>query len=168
MPVLSRPNHEIMAQSLAKGLPVMEAFKRAGYAPHPANAARLAGSPAIKSRVDELLIIAAEEIVGEVSFSIRTRLGRIAAISVKAEACKDFRVALDAEKVLLEALGYKDNPSMVHDHLNTGLRNAFRPEPTPAAESQTQAPEAPVQAPRFTGALDFVRAHQAKVGGGAA
>lgn len=54
MPLLENPKHEAFALSLARGLKQAEAYAQAGYTPNPPAASRLANSPAVKSRVEEL------------------------------------------------------------------------------------------------------------------
>lgn len=54
MPRLENPKHEEFCFLLAKGVKQGEAYKRAGYAENKGAASRLAGSPYIQERVDEL------------------------------------------------------------------------------------------------------------------
>lgn len=54
MPSLDNPKHEAFALHLAKGMKQVEAYTHAGYSPNPSAASRLAASPIIVDRVDEL------------------------------------------------------------------------------------------------------------------
>ncbi|UVD36624.1 terminase small subunit [Rhodobacter phage RcXuper] len=54
MPVLENPKHEEFALLLARGVKQGEAYKRAGYAENKGAASRLAASPVIQDRVEEL------------------------------------------------------------------------------------------------------------------
>lgn len=54
MPVLENPKHEAFAYGLAKGMKQVDAYVSAGYEANASSASRLAASPAIKARVEEL------------------------------------------------------------------------------------------------------------------
>lgn len=62
MPILKNPAHELMAQSLAKGMAQTEAHKEAGYSGNRKSASNLMKkNPQIQERVDELLEESAKE-----------------------------------------------------------------------------------------------------------
>lgn len=54
MPSMSNPKHEAFAYGLAKGQTQREAYVNAGYEANDSAASRLAASPVLKERVDEL------------------------------------------------------------------------------------------------------------------
>lgn len=54
MPVMENEKHESFALGLAKGLPQIKAYTTAGYTANASAASRLAGTPEIKRRVEEL------------------------------------------------------------------------------------------------------------------
>jgi len=54
MPKLDNPKHEAFAGHLARGLSQTKAYSQAGYNQNPAGASRLAASPAVIARVEEL------------------------------------------------------------------------------------------------------------------
>lgn len=54
MPALENPKHEEFALLLARGVKQGEAYKKAGYAENKGAASRLAASPVIQDRVEEL------------------------------------------------------------------------------------------------------------------
>lgn len=54
MAQLENPKHEAFANHLARGLKQQEAYAQAGYTPNPPAASRLAKTPALKARVEEL------------------------------------------------------------------------------------------------------------------
>lgn len=54
MPVLENAKHEAFAYGLAKGMKQKKAYVHAGYEANDSAASRLAASPAIKARVEEL------------------------------------------------------------------------------------------------------------------
>ncbi|UPJ42773.1 hypothetical protein IVB40_01470 [Bradyrhizobium sp. 40] len=55
MPTLSKPKHEIIANSLASGMSQADAYRAAGYVYKPANASRLCRTPSIEARVREII-----------------------------------------------------------------------------------------------------------------
>lgn len=55
MPVLPDPKHEKFAQCVARGLPVVEAYVRAGYKKNTGNATSLKKRPAVAKRIEELM-----------------------------------------------------------------------------------------------------------------
>jgi hypothetical protein len=54
MGILTNPRHEEVAQSLARGAGVCDAYVSGGYARNPASASKLCGKPEIKGRVIEI------------------------------------------------------------------------------------------------------------------
>lgn len=54
MAKLDNPKHEAFAGHLARGLSQTKAYTQAGYNPNPAGASKLANSPAVIARVEEL------------------------------------------------------------------------------------------------------------------
>ena len=61
MPALKNPKHELFAQEVAKGTALERAYAMAGYKPDPKNAARLTKNDAVRTRIDEILTLAAEK-----------------------------------------------------------------------------------------------------------
>lgn len=55
MGLLSNPKHEKVAQSLARGAGVCDAYVSGGFKRNPANASKLAAKPEMKARVAELV-----------------------------------------------------------------------------------------------------------------
>jgi phage terminase small subunit len=76
MPVLSNAKHELFAQEVAKGTPLEKAYALAGYKPDPKNAARLTKNDAVRTRIDELLTLAAEK-AGVTIQSVMSELAKI-------------------------------------------------------------------------------------------
>jgi len=76
MPVLQHPKHELFAQEVAKGTALEKAYALAGYKPDPKNAARLTKNDAVRTRIDELLTLAAEK-AGVTIEKIVTELAKI-------------------------------------------------------------------------------------------
>ena len=62
MPVLPNPKQEIFAQEVAKGTGLERAYEIAGYSPDPKNAARLTKNDAVRTRIDEIMTLAAEKV----------------------------------------------------------------------------------------------------------
>lgn len=62
MPVLANPKHELFAQEVAKGTPLEKAYVKAGYKPDPKNAARLTKNDGVRTRIDEILALAADNV----------------------------------------------------------------------------------------------------------
>ncbi len=54
MPQLENSRHEAFAGALARGMKQAAAYAHAGYSPNPPAASRLANSPALKARVEEI------------------------------------------------------------------------------------------------------------------
>lgn len=61
MGVLKNPRHELFAQEVAKGTALERAYAMAGYRPDAKNAARLTKNDAIRTRIDEILTLAAKK-----------------------------------------------------------------------------------------------------------
>jgi len=62
MGVLKNPRHELFAQEVARGTALERAYAMAGYKPDPKNAARLTKNDAIRTRIDEILTLAAKKV----------------------------------------------------------------------------------------------------------
>jgi hypothetical protein len=56
MPSLNNPKHEAFAYHLAKGMKQKTAYTQAGYEPNDSAASRLATSPVVKTRIEELKV----------------------------------------------------------------------------------------------------------------
>ncbi len=54
MGILSNPKHELVAQSLAKGLGICDAYVAGGYKRSPVSASKFCAKPEIKTRVAEI------------------------------------------------------------------------------------------------------------------
>lgn len=77
MPVLKNPKHELFAHQVAKGVPLVEAYERAGYRPDPKNAAKLTKNHSVRTRIDEILTLAAQRTTVEIE-EIVDELAKIA------------------------------------------------------------------------------------------
>jgi phage terminase small subunit len=60
MSVLSNPKWELFAQFCAKGVEEVDAYEKAGFVRHYANARRLSLNEAVRSRIEEILSAAAQ------------------------------------------------------------------------------------------------------------
>jgi phage terminase small subunit len=81
MPLLANPRHEVLAQELAKGKSVREAYYLAGYI-GTSNVSRLKNHPKIMARVEELLAQGARRTEVTAARTI-TELGRIAFADIR-------------------------------------------------------------------------------------
>lgn len=77
MPALPNAQHEAFARALVAGSSACDAYVKAGYKPHRANASRLSANDSIKARVAELTEKAAEK-VGVTRERITAELAKIA------------------------------------------------------------------------------------------
>lgn len=110
MPCLDNPKHEAFAGHLARGLSQSKAYTQAGYNPNPAGSSRLANSPAVIARVEELKdeiaskINQAMQVTDEETFGALADLGitmeyiarRYKELSIAAEAAGQFAPAINA------------------------------------------------------------------------
>jgi phage terminase small subunit len=62
MPVLKNAKHELFAQEVAKGTGLEAAYSKAGYKPDSKNAARLTKNDGVRTRIDEILTLAAKRV----------------------------------------------------------------------------------------------------------
>lgn len=110
MPCLDNPKHEAFAGHLARGLSQSKAYVQAGYHPNPAGSSRLANSPAVIARVEELKneiaskINHAMQVADENSFgsladlgiTIEYIAGRYKELSLAAEQAGQYAPAINA------------------------------------------------------------------------
>jgi phage terminase small subunit len=61
VPVLANPKHELFAHEVAKGTPLEAAYVKAGYKADAKNAARLTKNDGVRTRIDEIMALAAEK-----------------------------------------------------------------------------------------------------------
>ena len=66
MPILRNTRQEKFAQNLAKGMTTAAAYRKAGYKPSTAHAARLAANGSIRERVREIMTPAVEAVEASV------------------------------------------------------------------------------------------------------
>jgi hypothetical protein len=148
MPVLPDARYEKFAQCLAKGDTAIKAYTDAGFKPHRPNAARLSTNDNIKTRVAEILGATAKQVQDELVWDAKSIFKRILRRAEAAAAAGDHKAAIDAEKFIAECFGYKDSPTLTHEHVNG--------KPMMPVERQPQEGEKP-RVVRFASAVAATR-----------
>ena len=82
---LDNPKHEAFAGHLARGLSQAKAYTQAGYNPNPAGSSRLANSPAVIARVEELKNEIANKIDRAMQVSDEESFGSLAELGITIE-----------------------------------------------------------------------------------
>lgn len=157
MPALKNPRHELMASLLAKGYVTKKAYAGAGFRPDDGHAARLAKEPKVVARVKELraeMVASVAQTAGYDAISLFADIRQKANAAAKAG---DHKTALAGAIFIAECFGYKDSPTLTHDHV-LGKKIEPRPEmqpDTPAGEGAGATDDANVM--RFSGVLSELR-----------
>lgn len=141
MPVLKNPKHEKFAQGLAKGLSQEKAYKEAGYNGNRKAASNLWTNVDIQERVAELTKQGAEEAKKRISFEARDQFERLEKTLEGAEAAGEWRVVAETRIKILEMFGYRDHPTLTHEHVNNTRVDVHpsetkEPEKAPANSNQ--------------------------------
>ena len=136
MPVLLNARHELFAQNLFKGLSAAAAFEMSGYAKNYGNASRLKGSEKVRARVAELHSEAAAKTIDAIAFDAKSLFARLEEQIQEARQAGQLKVAMDGRLAMLEAFGYRDSPTMTHEHI-AGRRIDTQPVPLQAAGEGT-------------------------------
>ncbi len=118
MPVLPDPRYETFAQRLAQGDTADKAHQRAGFKANRGNAARLKAKQSIQDRVKEILGATAKQVQDDLALDAKSIFRRILKRAEAAAKDGDHKTALDAEKFIAECFGYKDSPTLTHEHVN--------------------------------------------------
>lgn len=125
MPVLTNTRHEAFALALAKGTSQYEAYKAAGYRPSHPNATRLTSNEKVKTRVAEILSVAAKQVADAVArptiiaaINFREEMQILREIVAEARARGDVKTAGDNQRFILTCGGYADSPTLTHEHMS--------------------------------------------------
>lgn len=150
MPMLRNPRHEAFAVFLAKGYSQIKAYCAAGYKRDPAHASTLAGKANVKARVAELREEVARNVIKSGSYDAVTLFDRVRKVAEAALKAGDHKTALAGEIFIAECFGYRDSPTLTHEHV-AGKKLVA----TDAAAVQKEAGEP--NAMRFANALAELR-----------
>jgi hypothetical protein len=118
MPVLSNAKHEAMAQALAKGMSATAAYKEAGYRGDRTAASRMSTNVNIRARVKELQADIAAQVVAQVSFDAVELFTRLEEDIQDAKKAGNHTAAIKGREIMIEAFGYKDHPTLTHEHIH--------------------------------------------------
>lgn len=141
MPVLENPRYEAFALNLAKGMVDHKAYEEAGFKPNRGNASRLKANENIQSRVAELLKETVAEVKERISFEARDQFERLEKTLEGAEKAGEWRVVADTRIKILEMFGYRDHPTLTHEHVNNtrvDVHHSETPEPEKAPANSNQ------------------------------
>lgn len=106
MPILQDPKREKFAQLLARGIPTIDAYVRAGYKRNTGNATALKKKPDMVARVEELQFEMSLHTEAELNDFLRdTKLSPTYIVRALLETAKE---AKDAQKFDIAAKCYKD------------------------------------------------------------
>jgi hypothetical protein len=117
MPVLKNPRHEAFALNRFRGETIDRSYRLAGYTPHRGNAARLNANESIKQRIAELTAEAANRALESISFEAVDMFRRLEQDIADAKAAGDHKSAIAGRIAMIEAFGYKDSPTLTHEHV---------------------------------------------------
>jgi hypothetical protein len=131
VPVLKNERHELMAQHLAEGMSARKAYIASGYRPDDGAASQLSRKPQVMQRVSEIMDAKVRATVDVTKFKVAGVVSKLWQVIEKAESSGDHKVAVEGLKLLLQAGGYLDSPSLYHDHL-------FQERLTPEQVEQSQ------------------------------
>jgi hypothetical protein len=118
MKPLRNPKHEAFCQGMAKGMTASAAYLAAGYKGDRTAASRLSTNVNIKQRIGEIIRETTNMTQKELGWQARDLFTRVRKISEAALEAGDLRTALDAEKFTIECFGYRDSPTLTHEHVN--------------------------------------------------
>lgn len=157
MPLLKNPRYEIVAGLLAKGYSQARAYKGAGFKPDDAHASRVCKDGKVQARVREIRADMAASASQTAGYDAITIFGDVRRRAEAAAKAGDHKTALAGAIFIAECFGYKDSPTLTHDHV-LGKKIEPRPEmqpDTPAGEGAGATDDANVM--RFSGVLSELR-----------
>ncbi|WP_425418450.1 hypothetical protein [Oricola indica] len=127
MAALDNNRHERFALLIAEGkLSQADAYKqlypKSALSSASANASRLIADDKIRDRVEELRVEirneAKDQVVNEISFDARQQFERLERTCQKASEAGDYKTAIQGRLAMLEMFGYRDHPTLTHEHVN--------------------------------------------------
>lgn len=128
MKPMRNPKYEAFCQGIAKGMTASAAYLAAGYKGDRTAASRLSTNVNIKRRIGEIIGETTNMAQKELGWQARDLFTRVRKISEAALEAGDLRTALDAEKFTIECFGYRDSPTLTHEHVNgTSVASIDRP-----------------------------------------
>ena len=135
MPELQNPKREAFARALAQGRSQTQAYRDAGYSGGKTAASRAATNVNVRARVAELQAAIAKKVVDTVSYQAVALFDRIRRVAEAALADGDYKTAADCEKFIAECFGYKDSPTLTHEHVKGQSLNPATEKPAATAPS---------------------------------
>ena len=100
----------------------MQIYPKSAISSASANASRLIANDKIRERIEELRVDILQEaknqVVNEISFDARQQFERLERTCEKAEAAGDHKTAAEYRVRILEMFGYRDHPTLTHEHVN--------------------------------------------------
>jgi hypothetical protein len=128
MKPMKNPKYEAFCQGMAKGMTASAAYLAAGYKGDRTAASRLSTNVNIKRRIAEIIGETTNMAQKELGWQARDLFNRVRKISEAALEVGDLRTALDAEKFTIECFGYRDSPTLTHEHVHgTSVASVDRP-----------------------------------------
>jgi hypothetical protein len=128
MKPMKNPKYEAFCQGMAKGMTASAAYLAAGYKGDRTAASRLSTNVNIRQRIAEIIGETTNMAQKELGWQARDLFTRVRKISDAALEVGDLRTALDAEKFTIECFGYRDSPTLTHEHVNgTSVASVDRP-----------------------------------------
>ncbi|KQZ87854.1 hypothetical protein ASD64_19915 [Mesorhizobium sp. Root157] len=128
MKPMKNPKYEAFCQGMAKGMTASAAYLAAGYKGDRTAASRLSTNVNIRRRIAEIIGETTNMAQKELGWQARDLFTRVRKISEAALEAGDLRTALAAEKFTIECFGYRDSPTLTHEHVNgTAVASVDRP-----------------------------------------
>jgi hypothetical protein len=112
---------EEFAQLLAKGVGYQDAYVQAGFVRNKGNAYRLRQQEYVRLRVGELQAHGMDDAPDLVRFRALGLFVRLETLIDGARKAGEYKVAIEGIKIMMQAAGYLDSPTLTHEHMGAPL-----------------------------------------------